>query len=223
MSFNLLFKLRAANTPIGKEHVDRSNTARIDQVQGARNRNKVLGGLNHSVSRIGAKSSHAISVITILLGIMSKDGVMANDYHDSFRAYVGKLRTSRSVNLMIIPSGVQFRFRVDEIRLPKVSCVYHIDSGSESFAALTSVINDEVTGYRFGSSQLSEVRIGILFNGSPDANTALYFEDWRGDREIKGAAGDHELSAFPTLPQKLRAVAQSQGARLVSNAGVTCP
>jgi hypothetical protein len=161
------------------------------------------------------------TIVPISTAMSYVERVMANDKCVDFEEYVESLRNSTSATLMIIPRHIAFRYRVDEARLPTVSCVYQIEIGSKAFNSLIETIKDELTEHEHGPLKLSEVRIGILFEGS-GAMKALYFEDSRDNREIKGSKDGYKLSASPDFPEKLRALALSPGATL-SHGRHNCP
>ena len=90
--------------------------------------------------------------------------VMASNDLTDFRAKLQQLRSTTDIVLMIVPYPTMFRVRVDEGRLPNVSCVYKIASGrGPTFDQVLDIIGTAVIEYDDGPKPGADLRSGIVF------------------------------------------------------------
>jgi hypothetical protein len=167
----------------------------------------------------------ALSLSSVIFLFESAGGlVMANESRAEWKAQLQRLHTATDVTLMIIPSGVTFRFKVDERRLPEVACVYQIQSGlGPSFEDIVKILDAGILKYQRETKRISEARIGIQFRNEKKVLQEFYFEDWGGTRDVNGIAGEYWILGSADIPNRLRALLTQRDVVLIQSGNLACP
>jgi hypothetical protein len=158
------------------------------------------------------------------LFLFATSGVaMASNDLTEFRAKLQQLRSATDIGLMIIPFPTSFRVRVDEVRLPSVSCVYEIASGrGPAFDQILDIIDNAVTEYDDGPKPDADLRIGIVFRLNGAILQEFYFDDFGGYNDVKGFSGNRRISASADLPNRLRALLTRPEVVLIKSGNNPC-
>jgi hypothetical protein len=149
---------------------------------------------------------------------------MAGNDLTGLKAKLQQLEAAADIVLMIVPYPTSFRARVDELRLPDLSCVYAIDSGrGPSFNEMLDVISSAVIEYDDRPKPSLDLRVGVVFRSAGEVLQAFYFDDWGGHRQVNGFSGDHGMLASAELPNQLRALVVHKDVVLIKTGGFACP
>jgi hypothetical protein len=150
---------------------------------------------------------------------------MANDDDlTKLKERLHELRTATDIVLMIVPYPTLFRVRVDEVRLPSVSCVYEITSGRGSaFDQVLNIISSAVMEYNDGPKPGADLRVGIVFREDGKVVQEFYFDDWGGHHKVNGFSRDRRILASANLPNRLRELLTRQEVVLIKNGNNPCP
>jgi len=158
-----------------------------------------------------------------LIALLSIDEItMAGTGLATTPVQLQQLQTAQNIVLMVIPHDVSFRFRVDEKRLPEVSCVYRIAQAA-TFNDVLKVLNKSIFEYKKDNREIAEVRVGIIFENKGNSIQEFYFEDWGGAHDINGISGEYRLLASADLPNQLRTLLTRQEVALIKSGNLVCP
>jgi hypothetical protein len=174
----------------------------------------------------GLPFRRALTLFATLSVFLSGNGVVTSrEANPELQAVLKKLEGATGVTLMIIPRLVAFRYRVDESRLPRVSCVYEIraEHGGSALKDLLNIFNNSFLEFQTGYQSLSEVRIGIIFKDKDEVLQKFYFEDWGGVHNIHGLTEPTRILTSPDFANQLRALVKNNEIELIESNNHSCP
>jgi hypothetical protein len=149
---------------------------------------------------------------------------MANNDLTDLKEKLQQLRTATDIVLMIVPYPTLFRVKVDEVRLPSVSCVYEITSSrGPAFDHVLDIIGSAVTEYEDGPKPDADLRVGIVFRNDGKVVQEFYFDDWGGHHKVNGFSRGRRMLASADLPNRLRELLTRQEVILIKNGNNPCP
>jgi len=79
------------------------------------------------------------------------------------------MKAADAIKIMVIPKGMLFRKRVDEITLARVSCHYvAIENIDEQIQNIINTVLENLNPRNFDSDHAMDLRIGIVFSKGPE-------------------------------------------------------
>lgn len=160
-----------------------------------------------------------------VLFLFNTSGVaMASNDLIGLKEKLQQLRTATDIVLMIVPFPTYFRVRVDEVRLPNVSCLYEVAAGAgPAFDRVVDIIGGTVLEYNDGPKPDADLRVGVVFKNGGKVLQEFYFDDPGGDYDVKGFSSGRGLLASGNLPNLLRELLTRQEVVLIKNGNNPCP
>ena len=147
---------------------------------------------------------------------------MASNNGIDLKTELRELRAATDIIVMVVPYRTSFRARMDEVRLPKVSCVYEISSRGPTFDQILSTLESIVNRYDEPKPEV-DLRIGLVFRNNGNVLREFYFNDAGGFANLKGFSGDNRMSGSADLPDRLRALLTNQDVVLIRALRSGCP
>ncbi|WP_298241521.1 hypothetical protein [uncultured Bradyrhizobium sp.] len=147
---------------------------------------------------------------------------MARDNSVDGQAFLNELGGATKITLLLVPYRTSFRSRIDEVKLPEVSCVYEITAGSPAFDESLEVVREGIVLMN-DAKPILDLRVGVVFERGGNVINAAYFNDFGGLRKVGGFVGSRRAIGSSDLPSLLRSLAIKPGASLVKDRYSRCP
>jgi len=164
--------------------------------------------------------SASLVFLLLLVPTNRSQGMEANMRRD-LRVQIAALDAATQITLMIVPLGLQFRFRVDATGLPRIACVYRIDEESGKKEVI-SILSDGIFEGRSDDPIYRDSRVGIVFKRSSDVIGELYFFELDVGGGIPGILDHQQVRIRADTLARIRALPGHVNAKLIASNNHVC-